>query len=80
MIDVTQEYKVEHNGRSYTFKHGDPFDRGMSDSYYGRIRTPHKGGVGGNSGLRNTDLTRQEIADYGAGYNYNESTGDKKEY
>ena len=80
MIDITQEYTVEHNGRSYTFKHGDPFDRGMSDSYYGRIRGPHKGGVGGNSGLRNTDLSLREIADYGAGYNYNESTGEKKSW
>ena len=80
MIDLAQEYKVEHNGRSYTFKHGDPFDRGMSDSYYGRIRGPHRGGVGGGSGLRNIDLTQQEIADYMAGYDYNESTGDKKDW
>jgi hypothetical protein len=82
MIDVAQEYKVEHNGRSYTFTHGDPFDRGMSDSYYGRIRNPHKGGVGGFSGPRieSNEMSLQEIADYGAGYNYNESTGDKKEY
>jgi hypothetical protein len=82
MIDLAQEYKVEHNGRSYTFPHGDPFDRGMSDSYYGRIRNPHKGGVGGFSGPRieSNEMSLQEIADYGAGYNYNESTGDKKEY
>jgi hypothetical protein len=82
MIDLAQEYKVEHNGRSYTFTHGDPFDRGMSDSYYGRIRNPHKGGVGGFSGPRieSNEMSLQEIADYGAGYNYNESTGDKKEY
>ena len=80
MIDIDQAYAVQHNGRTYTFKHGDPFDRGMSDSYYGRIRGPHKGGVGGVAGLRNTDLTAQEIADYGAGYNYNEAQGDKKEW
>jgi hypothetical protein len=82
MIDLAQEYKVEHNGRSYTLTHGDPFDRGMSDSYYGRIRNPHKGGVGGFSGPRieSNEMSLQEIADYGAGYNYNESTGDKKEY
>ena len=60
--------------------HGDPFDRGMSDSYYGRIRGPHRGGVGGDSGLRDIDLTQQEIADYMAGYDYNESTGDKKDW
>ena len=80
MID--QAHKVEHNGRSYTFKHGYPFDRGMSDSYYGRIRNPHKGGVGGDSGARveSNEMTAQEIADYGAGYNYNESIGEKKSW
>ena len=80
MIDIAQKYKVEHLGRSYTFKHGDPFDRGMSDSYYGRIRGPHRGGVGGGCGPRDIDLTQQEIADYMAGYDYNEATGDKKEW
>jgi hypothetical protein len=80
MID--QAHKVEHNGRSYTFKHGDPFDRGMSDSYYGRIRNPHRGGVGGDSGARveSNEMSLQEIADYGAGYNYNEYTGEKKSW
>lgn len=82
MIDVTRTQKVEYNGRTYTFKHGDPFDRGSADSYYGRIRNPHKGGVGGGSGPRieSNEMTAQEIADYGAGYNYNEQSGDRKEY
>jgi hypothetical protein len=82
MINVIQEYKVEHNSRSYIFKHGDPFDRGMSDSYYGRIRNPHKGGVGGNSGPRieRNEMSLQEQLDYGAGYSYNEANGDKKEW
>ncbi len=26
------------------------------------------------------EMTLQEIADYGAGYNYNESTGERKQY
>lgn len=80
MINEDEEYTVDHNGRSYIFKHGDPFDRGMSDSYYGRIRNPHKGGVGGNSGPRieSNEITTQEIADYGAGYDYNEHSGEKK--
>jgi hypothetical protein len=73
-------YNIEYKGRTYQVDHGDPFDRGMADSYYGRIRGPHKGGVGGTSGLRDIDLTQQEIADYNAGYDYNESTGDKKEW
>jgi hypothetical protein len=80
MIDAG--YKVEYNGRTYEVKHGDPFDRGSADSYYGRIRNPHKGGVGGDSGPRieSNEMTQQEIADYGAGYNYNEKFGDKKSY
>ena len=75
-------YKVEYKGRTYEVEHGDPFDRGSADSYYGRIRCPHKGGVGGNSGPRveSNGMSLQEIADYGAGYNYNEATGDKKNY
>jgi len=79
---VDQVHKVEHNSRSYTFKHGDPFDRGMSDSYYGRIRNPHKGGVGGESGPRieSNEMSLQEQLDYGAGYAYNESTGEKKSW
>jgi hypothetical protein len=47
MFDTT--YAVEYNGRTYTVKHGDPFDRGSADSYYDRGRNPHKGGVGGDS-------------------------------
>ena len=80
MID--EAFKVEYNGRTYTVTHGCPFDRGSADSYYGRIRTPHKGGVGGDSGPRieSNQMSLQEIADYGAGYNYNEKFGDRKDY
>ena len=80
MVDTG--YKVEYKGRTYTVEHGSPFDRGSADSYYSRIRTPHKGGVGGDSGPRieSNEMTLQEIADYGAGYNWNEQFGDKKNY
>jgi hypothetical protein len=60
--------------------HGSLFDRGSADSYYGRIRSPHYGGVGGESGPRVTDLSKEELAEYGAGYNYNERFGDKKDW
>jgi hypothetical protein len=73
-------YTVEYNGCSYEVKHGDPFDRGSADSYYGRTRRPHKGGVGGDSGSTKFDLTLQEIADYMAGYDWNEANGDKKNW
>ena len=70
----------EVHGKSYAQKHGNPFDRGSADSYYGRSRQPHKGGVGGNSGPRTTELTLGEQEAYHAGYDYNEATGDKKDY
>jgi hypothetical protein len=60
--------------------HGSLYDRGMADSYYGRVRSPHYGGVGGDSGPRVTDLSKEELAEYGAGYNYNERYGDKKDW
>lgn len=73
-------YKVEYKGRTYQVDHGDPFDRGSADSYYHRPRRPHKGGVGGDSGSMKIDLTPQEIADYMAGYDWNEANGDKKDW
>ena len=82
MIDTEYTIEVTYKGREYVVKHGDPFDRGSADSYYGRGRNPHKGGVGGDSGPRieSNEMSLQEIADYGAGYNYNEAFGDKKEW
>ena len=61
--------------------HGSPFDRGSADSYYGRVRDPHKGGSGGPRGhQRVTDLTESEIRAYLAGYDWNELHGDRKEW
>lgn len=71
---------VEYLGKEYQQYHGSPFDRGSADNYYGRPRTPHKGGVGGNSGARTTELTLDEIEAYHAGYGWNEHNGDKKDY
>jgi hypothetical protein len=73
-------YKVEYDGREYEVEHGDAFDRGSADSYYGRSRKPHRGGVGGDSGPLQLNLTPQEIADYMAGYDWNEANGDKKDW
>ena len=79
---LDQPYTVEFLGKTHTVKHGDPFDRGSADSYYGRRRNPHKGGVGGTSGPRVdvTGLTQDEILAYHDGYEYNEYFGDKKDY
>ena len=60
--------------------HGSLYDRGSADSYYGRPRAPHYGGVGGDSGLRVEQLTVEERAEYLAGYEYNERCGDKKDW
>ena len=61
-------------------KHGCLYDRGSADSYYGRSRDPHYGGVGGDSGNRVDQLTAEEVAEYQAGYTYNELYGEKKDY
>ena len=61
-------------------KHGCLYDRGSADSYYGRSRDPHYGGVGGDSGPRVDQLTDEEVAEYQAGYTYNELYGEKKDY
>lgn len=62
-------------------QHGCLFDRGSADSYYGRPRDPHYGGVGGESGPRvDQGLTIAEITEYYAGYEYNERHGEKKDY
>ena len=78
MFDQVTLYTV--HGKSYEQKHGNPFDRGSADSYYGRPRQPHKGGVGGGSGQRTTELTLDEQEAYHAGYDYNEQFGDRKDY
>jgi hypothetical protein len=78
MIDTVSFYEV--HGKTYEQKHGNPFDRGSADSYYGRRRCPHKGGVGGNSGPRIEQLDDNELEAYHAGYDWNEQFGDKKNY
>jgi hypothetical protein len=68
--------------RSWQFqrKHGSLYDRGSADSYYGRARDPHYGGVGGDSGPRVEVSDESSVAEYMAGYDYNEQFGGKKDY
>lgn len=61
-------------------RHGSLYDRGSADSYYHRGRSPHWYPEGTYKGNRMTDLTEQEIAEYMAGYDYNEQYGDKKDW
>jgi len=67
-------------GWQFQRKHGSLYDRGSADSYYGRPRDPHYGGVGGDSGPRVEVSDESSVAEYMAGYNYNERFGDKKDY
>ena len=61
-------------------QHGCLYDRGSADSYYGRMPNPHYGGVGGDSGPRVEVSDESSVAEYMAGYEYNERHGDKKDY
>jgi len=78
MLDNINLYTV--HGKTYQQTHGNAFDRGSADSWYHRARNPHKGGVGGNSGLRTEQLTTEEVEAYHAGYDYNEQFGGKKDW
>lgn len=70
----------EYKGKQYDEKHGSFFDRGSADSYYGRPRDPHRGGVGGMSGPRIVAETAEELEAYHAGYDWNEEQGNKKDW
>jgi len=60
--------------------HGSLFDRGSADSYYRRGRNPHWYPEGTYNGEKITTLTKEEIAEYNAGYDENEAMGDHKEW
>jgi len=61
-------------------RHGSLYDRGSADSYYDRSPNPHYGGVGGDSGDRVAVTDEESVAEYMAGYRYNEQYGDKKDW
>ena len=67
-------------GPQFQRKHGSLYDRGSADSHYGRMPSPHYGGVGGDSGPRVEVTDESSVAEYLAGYEYNEQSGDKKDY
>ena len=73
---------IKFNGVEYNARHGGPFDRGSADSWYSRGAEPHYyvGGTSVSPIVTEEQMTAQEIADYYAGYNYNEQFGGKKDY
>ena len=58
--------------------HGSPYDRGEADSYYRRTPRPHYHlhFNGTSHRIPAAQMTPDQIAEYWAGYNYNETQGD----
>jgi hypothetical protein len=80
MLDQVTKYTV--HGKAYEQVHGNPFDRGSADSYYGRPRDPHWYPKGSYRGTRveAEQMDNDELEAYHAGYDYNEQFGDKKDW
>jgi len=68
--------------KTYDTRHGGPYDRGSADSYYHRPRKPHYyvGSTGSSTEVTEELMSNDEIEAYNAGYDYNEETGDKKDW
>jgi len=66
----------------YDRRHGGPFDRGSADSYYRRGRRPHyfQGGTHRSPEVLEQDMTSEEIEAYNAGFEWNESQFNFKEW
>lgn len=78
MLAETQEFE----GKVYDARHGGPFDRGSADSYYNRGRRPHffTDATYQSMEIEERHMTKAQIAEYNAGYDYNEQFGAKKEW
>ena len=63
-------------------RHGGPFDRGMADSWYNRMISPHyyKGDTAMSEKVELADMTGTEVTEYLLGYQFNDELGDKKEW
>ena len=64
----------------FSRKHGSLYDRGGADSWYRRPRNPHWYPEGTGRGARRVAINAAEIAEYNAGYDDNEASGDHKNY
>ena len=82
MLEPNEQERVVRGLRDWQFqrKHGSLYDRGSADSHYGRMPSPHYGGVGGDSGPRVEVTDKLSRDEYNAGYDYNEQFGEKKDY
>jgi hypothetical protein len=61
-------------------RHGGCFDRGSADSYYHRGIEPHYYVGDTLSSEKVVDLTKEQLAEYMAGFYWNEQFGDKKDW
>lgn len=70
------------NSANYDQRHGGPYDRGSADSYYGRGYNPHyfEGDTSTTPRVAMADMTAYEITAYTAGFNDNETFGEKKNW
>ena len=77
-----EQMTMEFQGITYNAQNGSPFDRGAADSYYGRPERPHKypNGTGWAPRIESDGMTMEELRAYFAGYNYNERSGERKQY
>ena len=83
----TQEFggnvrKVEYLDRVFNARYGGPFDRGSADSWYSRGIDPHyyEGNSLASKRFSIHEMTEEQVAEYLAGYQYNEEFGGKKDY
>jgi len=60
--------------------HGSLFDRGSADSWYHRQPDPHYWPEGTGNGARIRVTDPADIAEYMAGYDWNEKNGGKKDW
>ncbi len=76
------ETTIVMNGRHYKTRHGSAFDRGSADSYYDRPRRPHffTDATYQSDEIEERFMTKDQIEEYNAGYDYNEQFGDKKDW
>ena len=83
MLSTHEQEQIVRALRGWQFTrdtHGSLYDRGASDSYYGRNPNPHYGGVGGSSGPTVPVTDAASVAEYLTGYQDNEQSGAKKEW
>jgi len=79
---VAHSDTTEYNGKHYPSWNGSPFDRGSSDSWYSRGKSPHyyPNGTGNNPRIEPPEMKDSEVEAYLMGYANNEQSGGKKEW